>query len=198
MRVIFKGIVVCLLVVLAGCAKVKQDPIPVIPWKNHYKAVNEFKNWNIDGKISITDGKDRYSAIVDWSQVGPNYRIKFKAPIGTQYIIISKLDDGKYRLVSHEGRLEEASSVEDILLREVGWSISLNGFESWVKGIPYGLKRDAFILNKYRKLEQLNQDGWEITYDIYKRYKNLYLPTRVNFEHKSKGIRIKLLIRNWY
>lgn len=189
-------LMISIVLIFNGCARVKVEEGHTLPMPKNKERVAAINNWDFQGKVFVTDGKSGNNALIYWKNQGKNYNIKVHAPIGGDYVIISKLSDTRYELVEANGQKLVASSFEGLMQQKLGWYLPLQGLNIWIKGVPVpGVK--VSNLEKYpnNTLKFLQQNGWDINYLEYKNFNQLYLPTKIHLNHNN--IRIKIFIRSW-
>jgi outer membrane lipoprotein LolB len=180
-----------------GCSTIPNKDFSTknISWQEQQKNNINLSNWHIVGKIGFTDGKDGGSASIDWIQEKDNFKITLYGPfkVGTSYITKR---NGVINLSTSEGIKQTATSPEEVILQQFGWTIPIDGLIYWAKGIPKkNIPIKLIQLSKEKRLDKLSQQGWNIEYYNYKNFGKFILPTKINLQYKN--IKIKLIFKNW-
>ena len=83
-----------------------------------------------------------------------------------------------------------------MLEAETGWHLPLNGFDSWLLGLPDADSPAATLdWDADGHLRRLTQADWEIDYRRYKAVDDVSLPDRLRLNRDS--LLVKIVIDQW-
>ena len=130
----------------------------------------------------------------DWQQKKDAYSIYFSGTFGSPFSIY-----GTKRGVRLEQAGEKtlyAPDAEQLLAETIGYEIPVDDLHYWVRGIwsPYKSVQ-AKVISSEGTLESLQQSGWKLTYDRYRREGEWNLPGRVVAERDD--IKLTLRVKDW-
>lgn len=188
------------LLVLSGCAH-QGGPLPDQNWQERYDELADIQHWQLTGKLGIRIPGDNGSARMNWQQRFQEYDIDLSGPMGSNRFSI-KGRDGEVTLLQAGFEPQVASSAEELILANTGWTIPVAQLAWWVRALPAPdepvsrLQRD-----EQRQLVELEQAGWIIQYSNYRAVTRpdqngaVALPGRVIASWGD--IRLTLVIRDW-
>ena len=121
--------------------------------------------WNLSGRIAVSNGDRGGSGRIDWQQRAGGYTISLSAPVTRQSWQLSGNDRGA-RLEGVAGGPREDADVEQLLLSSTGWNIPVRALQDWVRGIPapvqeFGPEKQVYSGALPARLEQA---GWSIDF----------------------------------
>jgi outer membrane lipoprotein LolB len=126
----------------------------------------ELRNWDLSGRIAVSNGNRGGSGRIDWRQRAADYTISLSAPVTRQsWQLVG--DQSGARLEGVAGGPRESGDVEALLQSTTGWNIPVRALQNWVRGIgaasheygPVKLVYDGGGLPA-----KLEQAGWAIEY----------------------------------
>jgi outer membrane lipoprotein LolB len=183
------------IVVLAGCAapRVKPDDALLARQSARERALAAQPDWQLAGRLGVSDGHDGGSGSLQWKQDGAAFRFSVHAPVTGKTWVLS----GDAHHVVLEGlrdRPIEASDAAELLERELGWHVPVGELTEWVRDARAG--GDARIEFRSDGLPAvIEQDGWTIEYPDYDTAREPPLPRKV---FASRGTyRVRLSVSQW-
>jgi outer membrane lipoprotein LolB len=154
--------------------------------------------WNLSGRIAVSNGDRGGSGRIDWRQEAGEYTISLSAPVTRQSWQLSGNDRGA-RLEGIAGGPREDADVEQLLLSSTGWNIPVRALQDWVRGIPapaqeFGPEKHVYSGSLPASLEQA---GWTIEYQEWlpAGTDQPQLPRRI--VARSGDASVKLVIDEW-
>ena len=83
-------------------------------------------------------------------------------------------------------------STPGAIAQSTGWDLPLQALGHWLKGLPYtGTAVQALELTPDKGLLQtLYQDAWEVSYQRYRDFQALALPTRLTLKRGDTEVRV--------
>ncbi|WP_445514856.1 lipoprotein insertase outer membrane protein LolB [Stenotrophomonas sp. 3(2025)] len=163
-------------------------------------ALRAASEWNFQGRVAVSKGKDGGSGRIDWKQEGQRYVVELSAPVTRQsWKLSGDTHHEAGRLEGLAGGPREGEDAQALLLEATGWDIPVNQLPDWVRGLvaggsggPEKIDRDAD--GRPRRLQQM---GWVIQYlDWYPAEAGRpALPRRV--EAVNGDAKVRLLVDQW-
>ena len=193
-----------LILVLGGCVTTPDTSEPVTDeshelWSQRQQQLSTIHNWEIRGRVALFVDDDVYNLGLDW-KLGKNHStLKLEAPLGQGLIQLDK-KDSQVTLVTSEGKNCSGLNAEQVLLQSTGWSIPVEGLESWIKGINHDNSGYLPDIDSSGKALTLLQDNWRINFLQYKEsllanYNNPTLPHKIYM--KRQNLALKIVIDQW-
>lgn len=163
------------------------------------QALRAQPDWEFQGRVAVSKGRNGGSGRIDWSQQGDAYQVQLSAPVTRQsWRLHGDAGGGAGRLEGLEGGPREGSDAHVLLLDATGWDIPVNQLPDWTRGLVLagsdesGLQRD--VDGRPRRLQQA---GWDVQYlEWYPAGEGRQaLPRRI--EASSGDARVRLVIDQW-
>lgn len=186
-------------VLLAACATVRPPPapettVPPADWAARRAALAALQDWTLNGRVAMRDGHDAWSAGVHWAQRRDAYHVSLYGPLG-QGVMQMSGDPGGGVLRLSDDKVLKSSNMEDLLYREVGWRIPVDGLRYWARGLPVPHAPRHFAFDAKGRLVWLEQFGWRVSYRRYTTVDNLLLPQRIDITRRK--LTVKLVVDRW-
>jgi len=187
------------ILLLASCATVKQQPAPqnkTIPVDNRVTTLSNIENWDLDAMIAIRNNakNDAGSASMKWQQVRNNYNISLFGPLGTNSVKLTGRP-GRVTMETANGQRSNAATPEMLLTEKTGWNIPVSSLYYWVRGIPVPNMPAQKKYDNYNHLISLQQQGWRIQYLNYTNVKQIDMPTKIFLS--DSNLSVKIIINQW-
>lgn len=183
------------LLLVSGCAT--RTPLPTRDlageWARHLARVDQWQAWRLEGRVAVRHAEEGWHAGIRWSHSPGSFELQLSGPLGQGSVWLQGDREG---VVLNDGRQRrEADDPEQLLERELGWRLPLDGLTDWVKGAPHGEVGARMELDAEGRLARLEQSGWTIRYLKYEAQEGTDLPTRLVLE--SPQVRLKLIVDQW-
>ncbi|MEK6594436.1 MAG: lipoprotein insertase outer membrane protein LolB [Pseudomonadota bacterium] len=175
-----------LALLLAACAALAPDQRADVP---------PAAPFDLLGRVSVSYDGRAFSSNVRWQHTAQSDEIWLMSPVGQTLAHIIHAADGAV-LTAADRQQYQASSVESLTRRALGWELPLARLQYWVRGlaapdsVPDSFERDAA-----QRPAALAQDGWRIAYINYPPDQQGGLPRRLDLARGSQAIR--LVIDDW-
>jgi outer membrane lipoprotein LolB len=185
---------------LPGCSTVAplSSPTNAKPsspsWAEREQQLRQLDHWQLQGKIAIRSPSDSASASIAWKQDQKNYSISILGPFGSNAVQIYG-GPGQVKLQNAQGKQFYANTPEQLLLDQTGWKLPVSSLYYWVRGLPVPGEAGEREFDPYHRLSKLSQQQWRVSFDEYKTFDGLELPTKLVLVHPS--LNIKLVIKQW-
>ena len=181
---------VCLVSFASGCSKTPEAP-----------SANAISNKNLrtfeaSGKMGFSNGQKGGNANLQWAQAGDNYRINVYGPFGSGSMNIEG-QNGRVLLTSAEGKVYHASTPEELVRKELGWEIPVNGLRYWLQGIAApGTPPSHVAKDSNNRLARIVQHGWTVDYEDYQEVQGKAVPYKMQLQNGD--IRLKFIFNQWH
>jgi outer membrane lipoprotein LolB len=176
-----------LVLLLSSCAST--PPQRLLP-----NDIAAMEYWLLEGKIAIKHHRESHSGYFSWQQNLEDYTIRIHGPLG----------QGSARLVSNhrgitlhaDGREQSASTAEELMTMNLGWSFPVKDMTWWVRGLasPHS-PIDHEERNENGLLLSLEQQGWTLKYLRHQQLDQLTLPYKLIAVRNNT--QITLLLKKW-
>ncbi len=159
----------------------------------HYKVservyLYKLKKWSFDGRLSVTDGKESWSASIDWSHTEYKDQIKLSGPLGQGAVMIILTDAG-VMIDKGDDKILQSKQVDEFVAQQLGVFVPVRALRFWVLGLP---QTSYAVVEKNDGFEQAN---WHVHYLQMQQMEKDWFPRKVNVENHN--IKLKLVIDQW-
>ncbi len=155
----------------------------------------KINHWQLRGAVAIKTSQKAFTASLSWQQLlGKCYRINIMGPLSVGATRLTG-QPGRVILQQANSKPVQASSPEQLLKRELGWSLPVSNLYYWVRGLPAPGYVQMRRFDRYGHLQSLSQQGWSIQYLRYTGVGRYDLPSKMVMRHQ--GVSVKLVISNW-
>jgi outer membrane lipoprotein LolB len=180
---IFKALV---LLVCTACATVR-PPAP------------EPGGFALTGKLAVVEGTESYSARFLWSQAADRFEIDLWGPLGHGRLRLLG-DERELALVDGDGTVLTRGPHEEIMERNLGWSLPLAVLPEWVRGRPHpALPVEGEEFDAEGRLTAFRQLDWDVVLRRFRRAPQApaagELPFLVSATRNTH--RVRLAITDW-
>jgi len=183
---------------LAACATVPppipETTVPPADWAARTAALAAVQDWTLNGRVALHNGHDAWSAGLHWTQRRDAYRVSLYGPLG-QGVVQMDGDGSGGVLRLADDKTFKSSNMEDLLYRELGWHIPVDGLRFWARGLPVPDTPTHYAFDAQGRLVWLEQFGWHVAYLRYTRVDRLALPQRVDITRRK--LSVKLVVDQW-
>jgi outer membrane lipoprotein LolB len=186
-----------LLLAQAGCALLDPQSQPVSTnWKAHRQQLSLLEQWTASGKLALRTADAAESASLVWQQQGAETDLRLSGPLGIGTTLIHS--DGRQLDIRRGDEHHTLDiSTPEAIAHSTGWDLPLPALAHWLKGLPSPDSRvqELAIDPQTGLLKNLQQDGWEISYNRYKPFQGFTLPTHLKI--KRGATEAKIIIAQW-
>jgi len=193
--------VLALVALLPGCAPrnvrpvAAPDPIRAEQLQSQRESqLFERDEFDLAGRIAISDGKDGGSGRFDWQQRGRKYSLRFVAPVTARNWRL-EVQPGQALLIESNGAIRIADSAEALLQRELRWHLPSDSLRYWVLGMRAPGAESTLEFAADGRLSVLRQAGWEIRYVEFDQSQDPPLPRKLFARSGEHQVRIS--VRSW-
>ena len=163
-------------------------------WQYHQGQLAKLESWKMTGRIAVSNESDSWHATLQWIEQPEHYTVNIIAPLGQGG---AKIQGNSKRVIlrSDEGKIYQASTAEELLVRHTGWRVPLEGMRFWARGLPEPGRPNTQKLGASGHLAELKQSDWLIEFMRYQRINNLVLPGKVFMN--TDELKVKIVIDSW-
>ncbi len=186
---------------LNGCALLNQKPQanttvrPSISHDHHMALVNNIKQFSIKGRLGVMTNPKGFSGRFSWQHTSENDHIDIFSPLGGKVADITKTRL-EVVLTNNKGEQVLASDAETLTEKTLGFRLPLSGLSYWALGKPSNTGLVDYITWDHDgRINQMQQNGWDITYKDYSMQEGYFLPRKVTL--RTDTLIIKLIIEKW-
>jgi outer membrane lipoprotein LolB len=151
-------------------------------------------DFEISGRIAISDGKDGGSGRFEWQQRGAAYSLRFIAPVSGQSWRL-EVQPGQALLIESNGAVRVAGSAESLLARELNWHLPADAMRYWVLGMRAPRERSEAQFTAEGVLARLQQSDWDISYVEFDQSQTPPLPRKLFARSGDHQVRVS--VRSW-
>jgi outer membrane lipoprotein LolB len=154
-------------------------------------------NWNLQGRVALSNGRNGGSGRIDWQQVGDHYEVALSAPVTRQSWRLGG-DRAAARLEGLDGGPREGADAARLLREATGWEIPVTALSAWVRGARAdGIGTAKMQFGADGRLSRIEQGGWTIDYSdwVLQPGLGIELPNRLNAARDQAKVR--LIVDAW-
>lgn len=176
-----------LLVALVSCGA-------CVPLQPRLDGLTDF-DFRVRGRIGGRSGDEGFSASFDWRQAGDRFAIELWGVLGQGRTRL--LGDGRaVRVVDARGQVQEAATVDALMLRALGWRAPVGALRHWVRGRLADAPADAVERDAHGRLIRFAQLGWTVELRGWRHTAAGEAPAKI--VAKSGGRRVTVACKEWF
>jgi outer membrane lipoprotein LolB len=172
---------------LSGCTElpIKSDVSYKAAEKSH---LYKIKQWSFSGRLSLSDGRESWSAAVVWAHTGTKDEIKLSGPLGQGAAVITLIKDS-VTIDRGDDKPKQSAQVDEFIQKQLGVFVPVSALRYWVLGLPnpsglYTEKGDGF-----------KQANWDVHYLQLQNLGTEWMPRKIGVEQGDA--KLKLIIDEW-
>lgn len=188
------------LLLLTACATTRApihqpgDAVTLGLQEERERSLADTDHWTLQGRLSVSDGKDSGSGSLTWRQDGERYEFTVRAPVtGRSFRLVGGPDGAD--LEGLEGGTRHGADAESLMAQAVGWQIPMSELKRWVLGLRADAGPADIAFGADRLPSRLVQDGWTVDYKQWDATRQPAMPSRV-FAEKAP-FKVRLSIEDW-
>lgn len=132
---------------------------------------------------------------ITWLQEPTAYGIKVAGSLGHGAIYLLG-DENGVTYKDNDGNVDTAPTPESLLQVYTGLDLPVSNLHYWLLTRPAPAVPQDVMLNPRGYVVEMQQDLWQITYQNYRKFGDIYLPTRILLKHPD-DLRITLSVHDW-
>ncbi len=164
-------------------------------WSRQLAWLKGLDTWQASGRVAVRSADDGGSASMIWRQSPSEFSLRLHGPFGQGAVVIEG-DAETATMRQGDGRITRADSAEELLLRELGWSVPVSVLRYWILGRPApGFPLVELRLNEEGLAGRLTQAGWRVTYTRYRDAGSGRLPAKIKL--RREALRVRVVLSDW-
>jgi outer membrane lipoprotein LolB len=188
-----------LVLLFSACSQPLQVPDsgPMQAWKSRQAALMNLTDWKLQGRVGLYTEQEAWPGDLHWQQSGAAYDMRIIAPLGVGNLHVYSVEGGVMLEHSSEPQAYFSSDPEVLIQKQYGWKLPISNLRYWMTGLPSPLSSlsGKLDLDEHGRLQSLQQSGWHISFQHYKKIAGYDLPTKVLLEHQD--LSVKIVVRKW-
>ena len=186
------------LVVLSACSPTQKRPVDSASARQAYEQrmnrLSAISTWEMDGRLAISDGKDGGSGRLTWQQDRAEISLSFRGTLGAGAWQL-QADQRAARLELSDGRVFNATTLNELILTHVGWRVPVDSLTWWIKGLAAPGPWQERQLDEQGRLQMIDQGGWLVEFSSYRELQDTWLPMKITARQNEYSV--KLGIKGW-
>ncbi len=185
---------------LAACATTRApvrqpgDALTLGLQEQREKALGDTDHWTLEGRLSVSNGKDSGSGSLTWRQDGARYEFTVRAPVTGRSFRLTGGPDGA-ELEGLDGGPRRGPDAESLMASAVGWQIPMVELKRWVLGLRADGGAADIAFGADRLPSRIVQDGWTVDYKQWDAGRQPPMPSKVFAERAP--YKVRLSIEDW-
>lgn len=188
---------VCALM-LVGCATTPptniMDNSNYKTWIERQHELQNMQNWVAKGSFSVTYKNKTDMASFIWQEEYTGGIIEISGPMGLGNAKIIIQSD-KAVLQKSSGEVFEADNLSDLVNQHLGYDLPIANLHYWLRGLPLPHRTAKSKYDDLNCIHIMQQDKWQVVYDEYGKFSNMYLPTRMYISNSQ--LNAKIVVKKW-
>lgn len=182
----------CLVLLIGISLSSSCTEVPVKSDENYSVAQRQhlytLKQWTFNGKVSVSDGRESWSATIVWAHTEGKDEIKLSGPLGQGAAVITLTND----LVTIDKggeKLRQSTQVDEFIHEQLGVFVPVRALRYWVLGLTHPDSSfvevgDGFV-----------QSEWNVHYLQMQNLGKEWLPRKMGIEQGNA--KLKLFMDKW-
>jgi outer membrane lipoprotein LolB len=195
-------LVACSCLILHSCSIISnndQQPkvLQLKSVEDHEAKIAALTHWTARARISVQTSEDSLSADLIWTQIGAAYNLRLSGPFGSGALTI-RGNNTKVILLTSDGQSFLASTPEELMLAQLGWSVPLSQLRYWLVGIPDQSSRDNLVTeltDKVGRYVSFFQFGCEVVYKDYYDDRHPNVPRKLSIG--CQDVKSRIVLKKW-
>jgi len=183
---------------LAACSPVgtrkPESPVLESAYQRHEAQVGAVEDWELDGRLALSDGKEGGSGVLSWIQEGDTSKLAFRGTMGRGAWQLEADGSGAVLELAN-GEVYRDASVAELVRKRVGWKVPVDALQWWVRGLASPGKLESRELDETGKLVRLEQSGWTVNFSQYRDEGEAWMPGKLNA--RRENYTVKVVVKNW-
>jgi outer membrane lipoprotein LolB len=172
---------------LAACATVRPVAPPSMRWEQRITALQQARDWQLDGRAAVAIGTQGWQATLNWRQSGMFAEAHLSGPFGIGALVLKQGPDG----LSLNGA-PPSDAVLSQVQEKLGFDPPLENLHYWLLGVPNPAYGSDVSRDDQDRAKTITQAGWNITYDRYMPVAGDLLPARLVLSRE--GVRVRIIV----
>jgi outer membrane lipoprotein LolB len=199
-RLCSRLVIISLAMFLSACATTRAplhltgDATTLGMQEQRERSLADSEHWRLEGRLSVSDGKESGSGGLTWRQDGERYEFTVRTPVTGRSFRLTG-GPGGAELEGLDGGTRRGADAEALMASALGWQIPMRELKRWVLGLRADSGPADIAFGVDRLPSRLVQDGWTVDYRQWDATKQPAMPVRV-FAEKAP-YKVRLSIEDW-
>ena len=180
---------------LCACTAIAPPAEENSDWARQRDQLQELDSWELRGRVNVRYDNESHTPRINWLQQNVDYHIQLWGTLNMGRTLI--VGRPGYVSLENEGETVDASSPEELILRQMGYELPISQLNYWIKGLPSPDSGFRLSFNELNQLTTIEQADWTINLSDMRQYGQVSLPRRVELTRPRNDIRLRFIGLNW-
>ena len=180
---------------LSACSAIAPPAKGNSDWTHQRDQLQELESWELRGRVNVRYDNESHTPRINWRQQNVEYRIRLWGTFNAGNTLI--VGRPGYVSLENDGETVDASSPEELILRQMGYELPISQLHYWIKGLPSPDSGFQLSFNELNQLTTIEQADWTINLSDMRQYGQVSLPRRVELTRARNDIRLRFIGLNW-
>ena len=194
------GLLLISALLLTSCASKPVSAPASLPWKDRNDLYSRLTQWDLKGRLGLVTSQQSGSVTLVWQESDKGRQLRLLGPAGQGLAKLDQTTTGTVIRDNHNNSWQ-GDTPEPLIEQAIGWEIPLSSLRWWVLGIVEPDSDTRFSLDDQERLQQLEQDGWQVSFSKYRMFDGYELPGSIVFqssvETQGRNLRGKFILKEW-
>lgn len=168
---------------------------PLKRWEQRKDELGKINDWILNGRAAIVNGHESWNLSINWQRHSDKYILDLSGPFGAGHAQLTGTNEGVV-LVDSDNKHSYANSPDALLHETTGVRMPVKGLLYWMRGLPIPSTEISHIkLDDFGRLEQMQQDGWQVRFKSYTDVDPHELPEKIFID--GFDLKVKIVVDNW-
>ena len=180
---------------LSACAAIAPPAEENSDWARQRDQLQDLDSWELSGRVNVRYDNESHTPRIIWLQQNVEYHIRLWGTFNAGNTLI--VGRPGYVSLENDGETVDASSPEELILRQMGYELPISQLNYWIKGLPSPDSGFQLTFNELNQLTTIEQADWTINLSDMRQYGQISLPRRVELTRPRNDIRLRFIGLNW-
>ena len=180
---------------LSACATIPPSANENSDWSRQRDQLQNFDSWELRGRVNVRYDNESHTPSINWLQQNVEYHIRLWGTFNAGNTLI--VGRPGYVTLENDGETVDASSPEELILRQMGYELPVSQLNYWIKGLPSPDSEAQLSFNELNQLTTIEQADWTINLSDMRQYGPISLPRRVELTRPRNDIWLRFIGLNW-
>ena len=180
---------------LSACTAIAPPAEENSDWARQRDQLQDLDSWELRGRVNVRYDNESHTPRINWLQQNVDYRIRLWGTFNAGNTLI--VGRPGYVTLENDGEIVDASSPEELILRQMGYELPVSQLNYWIKGLPSPESEAQLSFNELNQLTTIEQADWTINLSDMRQYGQISLPRRVELTRPRNDIRLRFIGLNW-
>ena len=180
---------------LSACAVIAPPAEENSDWARQRDQLQDLDSWELSGRVNVRYDNESHTPRIIWLQQNVEYHIRLWGTFNAGNTLI--VGRPGYVTLENDGETVDASSPEELILRQMGYELPVSQLNYWIKGLPSPDSEAQLSFNELNQLTTIEQADWTINLSDMRQYGPISLPRRVELTRPRNDIWLRFIGLNW-